>query len=220
MARDFCQQEDFSSFESLGSNPSTCSTRTNLSQSVELALAPLIEELTAYNPNKPRAAARGELGDSNVSLLLQSLELSVSRLVQAAETIAYENNSKCQRKMLRAVHRLKASAKSLKQLVASSLDSTPSDQRQELMSVREGARLLLYDVVSVLSVADKMDARKLAEAALSVESYVESLRGVLSVKELYQQIEQFTPVLAKLVNLAQQRQAELGMLILRIVEPA
>ena len=212
MALSFYRQEELSSFGSLGSNPSTCSTRTNLSQSVELALAPLIEELISYNPSKERAS-REERGNKPVSLLLQSLELSVSRLVQAAETIAYENDSKSQRRMLSAVHRLKASAKRLKQLVARSPGCVPNETWQEQMSVREGARLLMYDVVSVLSVADKMDVRKLVEVAHSVDSCIESLRDVVCVKELYQQISQFTPVMAKLVKLALQRQDELGMLI-------
>ena len=209
MALSFYQQEEFSSFGSLGSNPSTCSTLTSLSQSVELSLYPLIEEFISSNSRSKMEAARGERGKRSVSLLLQSLELSVSRLVQTAETIAYENQNKSQRKMLSAVHRLKASARRLKQLATSSPVDT--DAQLEQMSVREAARLLLYDVVSVLSVADKIDVRKCVEVTQSVESCIDGLRDVVCVEELYQQISQFTPIMAKLVKLAQQRQDELGM---------
>ena len=203
----FYQQEEFSSFCSIDSNPSTCTTHTNLSQSVELALSPLIDQLVT-------PGTRGDRRKRNVSLslLLQSLEQAVSQLVNAAEKIAYENDRKVQMKMLSSVNRLKSSAKQFKLLISDPTSPLPPapDKRP---SPRDAARVLLYDLAAVLSVADKLDMKRLHEATHSVESSLESLKSIVSVYELFQQITQFTPVMAKLTRLAKQRQDDLGMFI-------
>lgn len=206
----FYQQEEFSSFCSIGSNPSTCSTHTNLSQSVELVLSPLIDQLVS-------PGSRGGERQRNVSLslLLQSLEQAVSQLVNAAEKIAYENDRKIQMKMLSSVTRLKTSVKQFKLLMSDPTSPLPpplGEAPDKRPSPRDAARVLLYDLAAVLSVADKLDMRRLHEATHSVESSLESLKSIVSVSGLLLQITQFTPVMAKLTRLAKQRQDDLGML--------
>ncbi|KAI6661776.1 alpha-catenin [Oopsacas minuta] len=215
MSLSFYHGEEFSSFGSLGSNPSTCSTRSNLSQRVELVIAPLIEELISVSPSSRESVCKldGTKKQNNisVSLLLQSLDQAVSSLVHTAEIIAYENDKKVRRKMLNAVNRLKTSAKQLSQLMSDNIPPSPTHciDTEKSPSLRDVARVLLYDVACVLSVADKVDERKLQEATQSIESCLDSLRDVVSLTELYQQITQFTPVMARLAKLAKQRQNEL-----------
>ena len=205
MELSFYHQEEFSSFGSIGSNPSTCTTHTNLSGSVELALSPLIDQLVS-----PGTRCDKRQRNVSLSLLLQSLDQAVSQLVNAAEKIAYENDRKVQMKMLSSVNRLKNSAKQFKLLMSDPTSPLPPapDKRP---SPRDAARVLLYDLAAVLSVADKLDMKRLHEATHSVESSLESLKSIVSVCELFQQITQFTPVMYKLTRLAKQRQDDLGM---------
>ena len=210
-------QDVHSVIEKIDSNASTCSTRTNLSRSVELTLYPLIEQLVSSDsrgvPGVKSVRSPNETADKPVSALLQALDQSVGRLAQVAEEIAYEENGIARSGMLSAVHRLKGSARQLRERVVSSpvLNSCEDENPGQDVTVREVSRALLYDLASVLSVADKLDGKRLVETSLSVENCLEKLKHAVSVQELYQHIRQFTPVMAGLTKLARQRQEELGV---------
>lgn len=161
--------------------------------------------------------------DSNpITRLIAGLEDAVFRLLKVAEEISAETED-YHDQLCRAIRNVKHSTVKLKDTVHSSTELFPSQteisnsdlsniSKSKPLSIAETCRGLLLNIVALLTVADCIDCRQKENTTTPLTKWLEELRRVVSVRELYDKIKEYTHNMAQFIIMAQLQQEELGNL--------